>query len=513
MLVDVATMRQMEARTIELGTSGKILMERAGAGIAQELAARWPEARRRGVLILAGSGNNGGDGFVVARLLKSGGVPVWVLLVGATSEIKGDARAAFLRWRRAGGRTQLISGPAASKRVDRAFAASGIVLDALFGTGLSRPIKGTAAWLLSRAHDLLKRSVTPPVCIAVDLPSGLDGDSGEPLGEVLRAQATLTLGAVKKGLAVPAARPFVGQVVAIDIGLAPEAFSEAGALPHLSCADSLQGVLSPRAASANKGNHGHLLLVGGAPGKSGAIVLAARAALRGGAGLVSVACPRASWPIVASSGAEWMTECFDDFSAGQMQPFLLGRSAVVVGPGLGTTRDAGRLVRWLARTAAVPLLLDADALNLLAPLRGRIGQGNIVVTPHPGEMARLCGLKVAAVQKDREGLARRMAARWGATVVLKGAATVVAAADGRLAVNGSGGPILAVGGTGDVLAGIIGALLAQGLDGFEAARVGAWAHGRAADRLALRLGDRGLLASELADELPLALREIIAAGG
>ena len=508
-LVRADEMRALEARTIELGTAGSVLMERAGAGIVAALATRCAEALRRGIVVLAGPGNNGGDGFVVARLLRERGLRVRVLLVVPETRVGGDAAGALRRWRRAGGRALVVAGPEQGGRVDQALARCGLVLDALFGTGLARPLDGVAAWLVARVADTIARRETRPVCVAVDLPSGLAADTGEPLGRVLPADLTLTLGAVKIGLVLPAGRPFAGEVVPVEIGLAPEAVCSAGDLPTWSCGAALSGLLPRRGAASHKGRHGHVLIVGGAPGRSGAVVLAARAALRGGAGLVSVACPQESWPIVAASGPEWMTEPWQGFSPTDWRARLERRDALVVGPGLGTSSEAARLVRWLVRGFAGPLVLDSDALNVLAPLRQPLRHPDIVLTPHPGEMARLSGQATVAVQGDRIGLARRMAREWQATVVLKGAATVVADREGRVAVNGSGGPLLAVGGTGDVLAGLIGALRAQGLGAFDAARVGAWLHGRAADRLAGRLGDRGLLASELADELPRALAEIV----
>ena len=508
-LVRADEMRGLEARTIDLGTPSSVLMERAGAGIVAELDARCAAALRHGVVVLAGPGNNGGDGFVVARLFREGGLRVRVLLVAPESRVTGDARVALRRWRRAGGRIEVVAGPEQGRVVDQALAGCGLVLDALFGTGLARPLDGAAAWLVDRVAGAIARREAPPVCVAVDLPSGLAADSGEPLGRVLPADLTLTLGAVKIGLVLPAGRRLAGEVVRVEIGLAAEALSAASDLPTWSCAAALSGVLPRHGEASHKGSHGHVLIVGGAPGRSGAAVLAARAALRGGAGLVSVACPRESGPIVAASGPEWMTETWQGFSPTEWRARLERYDALVVGPGLGTTSEAARLVRWLVRSFAGPLVLDADALNVLAPLRQPFRRADNVLTPHPGEMARLCGLEVAAVQADRTGLARRMAREWQATVVLKGAATVVAEPRGHVAVNGSGGPLLAVGGTGDVLAGLIGALRGQGIDAFAAARVGAWLHGRAADRLAGRLGDRGLLASELADELPLAFAEIV----
>ncbi|MFP6663527.1 MAG: NAD(P)H-hydrate dehydratase [Deltaproteobacteria bacterium] len=267
----------------------------------------------------------------------------------------------------------------------------------------------------------------------------------------------------------------------------------------------IRALLPRRAAGVHKGDAGHLLIVAGSPGKGGAAVLAARGALRGGAGLVTVATPAAIQPQLAQALPEAMTITLPMPSDAARQELVGGRKAFVIGPGLGQGKEAGGLLRWLLRCAALPAVLDADALNLLAPIRNRLRRSGPepVLTPHPGEMARLLDCSVATVQADRVAAAQGLAETSHAVVVLKGAGTLVAAPDGRIVRNPTGGPLLATGGTGDVLAGLLGALLAQGLAPFDAARYAVWLHGAAGDRLARRYGDAGLLASELADELPL----------
>lgn len=528
-LVTSAQMRELDRRTIGLGTPGLTLMERAGAGIARAVVARFRAACRRGLLVLAGRGNNGGDGFVVARLLAKRGVRCTVLLLCRREDLAGDARSNADRWAKARGR--LIELPeldaATEKVLVRELARTGVVLDGIFGTGLARPVEGTAARvieLLNAAADGSavaeasrgrgKRGAPPPSVVAIDVPSGLDADGGVPLGVAVRAHLTVTLGAMKPGLVLPAARPWVGAIELVEIGLADDALAEVA--PFGSCGDAatLAPLVPRRDAAAHKGSNGHLLIVAGAPGKTGAAVLCGRAALRGGAGLVTIACPPEALPTIAAGLPEIMTDAAGRFVAAEWRRRLDGRDALVVGPGLGTAADTVQLVRWLLASAAAPMVLDADGLNAIAGDVGvlRDAAGPRILTPHPGEMARLTGLATGAVQAKRIEHARALARDTGAVVVLKGSGTVVAAPDGRWSINLSGGPLLGTGGTGDVLAGLAGSLLAQGLASYDAARLAVFLHGRAGDRLAQRLGDAGLLASELADELPATRRELAAGG-
>ncbi|MEW6271904.1 MAG: NAD(P)H-hydrate dehydratase, partial [Thermodesulfobacteriota bacterium] len=349
-----------------------------------------------------------------------------------------------------------------------------------------------------------------PVVVAIDVPSGLDADSGEPLGVAVRADLTVTLGAMKPGLVAPAARDRAGRVELVDIGLAPEAFAALGPFGEAGDAATLAPLVAPRPPSSHKGTHGHLLVVAGSRGKTGAAILCGRGALRGGAGLVTVACPDEVLPIIAASTPELMTDPHGRFAAEKWRTRLEGKAAAAVGPGLGTSDGAVELVRWLVEHGDVPLVIDADGLNALAgePRLLHGARHGLVLTPHPGEMARLTGLSTADVQARRIDVTRALARDTGAVVVLKGSGTITAAPDGRWTLNTSGNPLLGTGGTGDVLAGLVGSLLAQHLPPYDAARLGVFLHGSAADRLALRLGDAGLLASELADELPLARREL-----
>jgi ADP-dependent NAD(P)H-hydrate dehydratase / NAD(P)H-hydrate epimerase len=504
-----AEMRRMDAFAIErCGIPSATLMERAGTGAAEALLARFPHVRKAGVLVLAGKGNNGGDGFVLARALKRRRVRCEVVLAAARSDITGPARSKMLAWERAGGRTQRVTG-ADLGALRRGLQRAGGVVDALFGTGIRGEVTGLAAELIT----LVNVSGLPTV--ALDIPSGLDADRGIPLGVAIQAEMTVAFAAPKLGTVLfPGAR-YAGDLAVIDIGIPAEAVQAVGPRVEAVGAEEAGGLVRPRDPEGHKGDHGHLAIVAGQRGKTGAAVLAARAAARAGAGLVTVGCPASVQPQVAAGLLEEMTWPLPDDGTGSLafsapdayRKLLDGKRAVLAGPGIGVSDERRALVRWLLEEAGLPLVLDADGLNCLsAEPEAPAGDPErpAILTPHPGEMARLTGLSTAAVQDDRLAVARQLAGARQAVVVLKGARTVTAEPGGRLWINLSGNPGLGTGGTGDVLAGMIGSLLAQGYPADEAARLGVFLHGFAADRLAARRGVVGMIASDLIEELPLA---------
>lgn len=511
-----AEMRRIDALAIErFGVPSEVLMERAGVGAAEALLARFPHVRKAGVVVLAGKGNNGGDGFVVARALKRRRVRCEVILAAARGDVRPPARAKLLAWQRAGGKTTTIAagdlGP-----LQRALAKAGCVVDALFGTGLTGEIGGLAA----EAITLVNASGVPTV--ALDVPSGLDSDRGVPLGVAIEAELTVAFAAPKIGTVIHPGVRYAGELAVVDIGIPDAAFEEVAPAAEAVLAADAAALLRPRAPEAHKGTNGHVVIVAGGRGKSGAVVLASRAAARAGAGLVTAGVPAAEQPAVAARLLEEMTAALpDDGDGGFAFPspdayaaLLDGKSAVVTGPGIGVSAARQALVQWLVAHATLPMVVDADALNCLAaaPPPGAWGGPDRprILTPHPGEMARLTGLDTAQVQADRIAVARRFAAARGVIVVLKGARTVVAEPDGRVAINCSGNPGLASGGTGDALAGILGGLLAQGYPPADAARLGVFLHGFAADRVAARRGMIGLLASDVIEELPAATAALAA---
>jgi NAD(P)H-hydrate epimerase len=491
-------MRAIDRDAIErLGLPGRTLMETAGRAVAEAIARFHPQCLRP--LVACGGGNNGGDGYVIARVLaeQGRGVAPLVLDLAKPESQSPEAKANRELLEPAGVRT-LRAGSAAE--LANALASCDLVVDAVLGVGLARPVDGALAEIL-RA---LAASGLP--CVAVDLPSGLSSDTGRPLGLCLEADLVVTFGLPKLGLAL---YPSAARVLVADIGLPRAAIERANVRQHVLTRAAARMLLPERPLDGHKGRFGHVLVVGGSPGKTGAVLLAAQGALRGGAGLVTLAAPRAAHAIYASQLAEAMCVLLDDTSSGALaeshvEPIareLELRDALVFGPGLGPHSSSAALARALLTRARVPAVVDADGLNAFgAELEALRSSAPRVLTPHPGEAARLLGLSTAAVQDDRPGAARALAARSGAVAILKGARSVIAAPDGDLCVNPTGGPGLAAGGSGDVLAGLVGALLGQGLRAWDAARLGAWLHGLAGD-LGPKLGG---LASELAARIPAA---------
>ena len=503
-----AEMRRMDALTIErFGVPGATLMERAGLGAATLLLERFPHVRKHGVVVLAGKGNNGGDGFVVARALKRKRVRVDVILAVPASDIRGDARIKLQAWQRAGGKVQTVTADKLEP-LARALGRAGCVVDALFCTGLGGDVTGLPAELIA----MVNAAGLPTV--ALDIPSGLDADRGVPLGVAIEAELTIAFAAPKIGTVIHPGARYAGEVAVVDIGLADEAVRAVGPRAEAVTATDAARILRPRDPEAHKGTHGHLAVIAGSLGKTGAAILSARAATRAGAGLVTIGCPSIVLPIVAGGILEAMTWPLPDDGAGALahgdgqafEKLLADKRAAVCGPGIGIGPEREALIRWLATTRPLPMVLDADALTCLGKLGPRHERPSepapLVLTPHPGEMSRLIGDDTEAVQRDRLAAARKAAAAYDAIVVLKGARTVTATPDGRVWINLSGNPGLAAGGTGDVLAGMIGALLAQGYAPADAAVLGVFLHGDAADRIAERRGMIGLVASDLIEELP-----------
>lgn len=510
-------MRAVEARAIrELGIFGAVLMENAGRGAAAAIVAALPElgvtARVPRVVIVCGKGGNAGDGFVVARSLKRAHARVQVWLTSAARDIGGEARAKYDAMCKTGivpHRVEDGAGLAA------ALASADVVVDALLGTGA----RGAPSPGVARAIELINASGRPVV--ALDVPSGLPADGGMPLGPAVRAALTTAFAGLKLGLVTDPGVALAGRVRVVDIGV-PQAEVMRGADTFLLERSDIAPLFPPRARGAHKGTYGHLLLVAGSVGKTGAAALAARAAMRAGAGLVTVATAASVQPVVASLIVEAMSEPLAETAArsisSKAKDAILAlaqtRQAVAVGPGLGLDEDTQALVRALARELRRPLVLDADALTALAGHLDDLREPTAArcVTPHPGEMARMLGAPVADVERDRVGTVRRMATTYGVHVVLKGAASVIGHPDGRVFVNPTGNPGMASGGTGDVLTGILGAFLARGMDPGAAMRAAVYLHGSAGDRAAARVGQESLIAGDVIGALPEAFRHLSEAG-
>lgn len=482
----------LDRATIEAGAPGGALMQRAGAAAAGEIARRYPAELSRGVLVLAGAGNNGGDGWVIARALHSAGhrVRVWETAPARTEDAATE-RTLALRAGVAAAAEPLLEG-------------EGIVVDAILGTGATLPVRDLALDGVRCANAAAARGAR---VIAVDLPTGLDATTGatDADGAVVRADCTITFATLKRGHLV--ARDACGDIVVVDIGLLPPAADE---LPQLVDAAAALQCLPPLHADAHKGTRKRVAVLGGAEGMAGAAVLAARGALRAGAGLVKLFVHPASLHAVQQAvpqalAAPWAA---DDVLARGIAAWA---DAVAIGPGLGANAQSRALVEHILSGTRVPVVLDADALNVFAgardALRAAIGDRQALLTPHPAEMMRLTGAAdVEAVLSARFEIGAALAREIGATVLLKGVPTVVSGPDGRCRVSAAGTPALATGGSGDVLSGIAATLLAQTCDAVTAGAVAAWAHGRAAEIATARLGtSRGVSLEEVLDALPDAL--------
>jgi NAD(P)H-hydrate epimerase len=473
-----------------LGVAGYELMSRAGHAALEALRRRWPAARR--LLVYCGAGNNAGDGYVVARLAHAAGFSVRVEAVGPPEGLRGDARRAWEECVAAGVVVEAFEADSAVTPGGTGANAPDVIVDALLGTGLTRVVEGRYADAVARIN-----AWRAPV-LALDIPSGLDGDSGHALGTAVRASATLTFVGLKQGLFLGEAPDYRGALDFADLMLPAEVSAPLEPAMRRLPADALRAALPPRARTAHKGTNGRLLLVGGAPGTAGAIRLAAEAALRVGAGLVYVATDRESVGIVLAGRAELM--CRAVVRAEDLDPLLDVADAIVLGPGLGQSEWSRSLWRR-AMAADLPLVVDADGLNLLAELgaAARGSRSNWVLTPHPGEAARLLASDIARVQGDRLAAARALAARYAAAAVLKGACSLVAiprAHDIDVHVCDYGNPGMGTAGVGDVLAGVLGGLLVQLRDVPTAAQTGVLLHALAGDDAAAD-GERGLVASDL----------------
>jgi NAD(P)H-hydrate epimerase len=513
-------MRRADRRTIdEIGLPGPVLMENAGAAVTRAIDERFAGARR--VAVLCGRGNNGGDGFVVARRL--GGRATTVLL-GAGGDVSGEARVHLRACERSGVLVAEVGDAAAWERAVAALAGADLVVDAVLGTGLRAAPTGLAAAAIEWMRQ--RHGAGVPV-LAVDLPSGVPSDGGAFDWPAVRADLTVTFAALKRGHVLPPAAGHAGEVVVADIGIS-RASVEASSPSLFLLEDADAAAAFPaRPRGAHKGDFGHVLVVAGSVGKAGAAVLAAGGALRGGAGLVTVATPEPCLPVVAAARAEAMTAALPATAGGALdgsalEPLLAlarERDAVVLGPGLGQEPATRALVQAFVRACPVPLVIDADGLNALAPSGpdgGALGalqrSAPTVLTPHPGEMARLLGRKTREVQAARPEAARALARETGSVVVLKGERTVVADPVGHAAVSAAGNPGMATGGTGDVLAGLVGALLARH-GALLAATAGAVVHGRAGDIAARDRGEDGMTAGDVIEALPAAIEAVRARGG
>ncbi|MEO8840836.1 MAG: NAD(P)H-hydrate dehydratase [Kofleriaceae bacterium] len=491
-VVTASEMRALDRATIEdIGLPALTLMETAGRAVAEVALAMVGVAQ---VAVVCGPGNNGGDGFVAARVLRAAGCDATAYLAAPRAKLTGDAALHLQILERSGGVMRMIDTPAALAELAAAIAGAALTVDALFGIGLARAIEGHFADVVATINRGRRR-------LALDLPSGLDTDTGRVLGCAVRAERTVTMAAHKVALATAPGFAYCGRVDVCDIGVPPGVVATQGVRASLVEDTDIAGWLPHRALLDHKGTRGHLIVVGGMPGMRGAGRLSAAAALRAGAGLVT---------LVAEGEPTADDAIMTRGLSGSLAPLLEGKAAVVIGPGLGKSELAARWVGEVLVTG-LPAVFDADALDMIAGVTASLAKapGPVVITPHPGEAARLLGTTTKDIEADRLAAARALAVQTRAVVVLKGARTIVCdgtLGDDHCSINPTGGPALGTGGSGDVLAGVIGALLAQGVPAVDAARIGVFVHGRAGDQLAARYGDRGVVSTDL----PVAIAEVLA---
>jgi ADP-dependent NAD(P)H-hydrate dehydratase / NAD(P)H-hydrate epimerase len=507
-VLTVAQMSAVDKATIEAGMPGVILMENAAMRVVEYLEEKFSPLHEQRIAVVCGKGNNGGDGLAIARQLYIRFAParLYVILAGNPAVMKGDAAANLAMLRAAGVQEYRDFGPE--------MRATTLVVDAVLGTGL----KGTASGEALDAIREINQGFPFAKVVAVDIPSGLSGDSGAVAGEYVRAGATVTFTAPKVCHAMPPACNLMGELRVVPIGSPPIMYENDAAITLAQVTPaSIAPLFAPRPRDSNKGRYGHVLIVAGSRGKSGAAAMSGVAALRAGAGLVTIACPESALSAVASHAPELMTEPLPETPDGAIA--LAGfnriveladkRTLVAIGPGIGTGDETKQVVNRLFTELAKPMVIDADALNCLAGGDWKGTKALRVMTPHPGEMSRLNGQSIADIQRDRLAAARAFACDRQVTLVLKGEGTLIAFGDGRVWVNPTGSPAMATGGTGDILTGMISGLMAQFPEDAErAAAAAVYLHGLAGEIAARHLTEQSVIATDLLRYLPGGIREI-----
>ncbi|MBE7415532.1 MAG: NAD(P)H-hydrate dehydratase [Deltaproteobacteria bacterium] len=508
---DSETIRKVDKAALErYGLTGLQLMENAGRGVA-EIALK--EAAPGRVAIFAGRGNNGGDGYVAARHLRNSGRDAVVYSLCRIEELSGDAATNAWVWRKMGGEVREVLSSADLDSAASSIRHSAIIVDAIFGTGLKTEVSGIHASAIESINSLGKKT------IAVDVPSGIDATTGNVLGSAVRADITATMAMPKLGLLLYPGRTYAGRVEVIDIGVPHELLEDGGIRWNVLTGADIRKTLRPRRPESHKSTHGHLLVLAGSPGMTGAAYMAAVSAMRAGAGLATVGVPERLNDIIEAKTTEVMSLGLPETREGTLggvsfeaiKKLLPGKTAVVVGPGMRSSDEARRLIEMLLHEVRVPVVIDADGLNSFGPGIAAVKREglDIVLTPHPGEMARLLGRSAAEVQSDRIGAAEELTRLTGATVVLKGAGTLIAVPSGEIFINPTGNPGLATAGTGDVLAGMLGGLLAQGYSPVQAACTASYIHGLAGDEVKRAQGELGMMAMDLVPEIPRLMNSFI----
>ena len=502
-------MKTLDRRTIEeFHIPADVLMENAGLRVVEEIERTWGAVSGKTVTVAAGKGNNGGDGLVVARHLHERSARVHLFLLAPPEQLTAETRTNLERYQKISGQVRVVTEETLGD-LSRALSQSDLIVDALFGTGLSSPVTGLAARVITAINASGK-----PV-IAVDLPSGIHTDTGQVMGCAVKATVTVTFALPKRGLLLHPGSDHAGRLKIAEIGI-PSALVRQlpSAVQWMTAAEVSEG-LTRRSLSAHKGTFGHVLVVAGSVGKGGAAAMTSLSALRVGAGLVTLALPSGLEGTLRDRPLEIMTlplpqTADQSLGPGALEPllkFAQDKSVAAVGPGLSTHPETAGVVHDLITRLTIPMVIDADGLNVLVGRLDLLKQARapIVLTPHPGEMARLIGTSTHAVQNDRLGVADDFVKRHPVTLVLKGARTIIADRSGVLTINSTGNPGMATAGTGDVLTGMIAGLIAQGYPPDQAARFGVYLHGLAGDLAAIEVGEVGFIAGDLIQRIPAAI--------
>jgi len=512
-VVTAEVMQQLDRRAIEeAGIPGVVLMENAGRGAVGVLLENYPEVLSGTVAIIAGKGNNGGDGFVIARYLVNRGISVRIFLLGARGKIQGDAKVNLDCALKMHIPLTEIEDTAGWKAHRGELEGCTLIVDAIFGTGLTSDIGGLIGEVI---NDLNGASIPK---VAVDLPSGLHPDTGAVMGTCVQADCTVTFGLPKRGLFLYPGAQCAGRIKIVDISIPSSFVDEAALSDHVVSFAAMSQALKVRDPNSHKGDYGHVLVIAGSRGKTGAAALACQAAARVGAGLVTLGIPDALHAIMEQKLTEVMTEPLPEHHKGFMgigslkkiQELMVGKKVLALGPGLSTHEDTVKLVHAIIQESSIPVVVDADGINALGAHPALLHQVHIpvVLTPHPGEMARLLGVSVREVQRDRIAIAKDFAQRYGCYLVLKGARSLIAEPDGSLCINLTGNPGMASGGMGDILTGMIPGFIAQGYDCATSTKLAVFAHGLAGDLLSSERGPVGCIAGDVLGELPRVLKAL-----
>lgn len=513
-LVTASEMQEMDRQTIEsFGIPGRVLMENAGRAATHILMEHFANLQTKRIGVVAGRGNNGGDGFVIARYLKQKGVHVHVFLLTEAKRIQGDAAANFKLLKPLAIPVTEIPDENLFLKNKPKMTDLDVVVDAILGTGLKSDVKGYFKTVIDFINNLKK-----PV-FAVDIPSGLNSDTGQPCGTCIRAKVTATFGFAKIGHIIYPGADFTGKLEIVEIGIPPYIVENVSPRQYLITEDRIRSFLPVRSSDAHKGRTGHLLILAGSPGKTGAASMTSLSALRVGAGLVTLGIAESLNATLESQMLEAMTEPLKESQYGiigdsafdAVRELMTGKKCLAIGPGIGQADETKELMQRIIYESDIPIVIDADGLNNLA---GRVqilnkAQAPIILTPHPGEMARLIDAGVHQVQQDRIACAREFATKYNVHLVLKGARTVIAPPDGRVYLNPTGNSGMASGGMGDVLTGLIAGLITQGVPADAAAQAGAYIHGAAADSLLEAIGPYGYLAGDVINAIPREIKKIM----